>query len=136
VIEIPIHFVGDLHGKIFNLVRIPVLIGLPLMNRFLFLGDCVDRVQYSVEVTALVSQFLEHVAMLRSNHKFAKVNAAYGFKVEVTEFYGAGATRIYDDMNSRFEHMPLTALCCPNIFCIHSGISPLMSSLCQVKSIH
>jgi hypothetical protein len=41
---------------------------------------------------ALVTKFSEHVAMLRGNPEFAKVNAAFGFKAEVTELYGACAT--------------------------------------------
>jgi diadenosine tetraphosphatase ApaH/serine/threonine PP2A family protein phosphatase len=121
------------------LVAIPVFTVLPPMNRFLVLGASVDSGQYSGEVTvlpfALVSKFPEHVAMLRGNPEFAKVNAAYGFKAEATKLYGTAATRIYDDVNSCFEHMPLAALCEPDIFCVQGGISLLMSSLCQVKSI-
>jgi diadenosine tetraphosphatase ApaH/serine/threonine PP2A family protein phosphatase len=31
--------------------------------------------------------------------------------------------------------MPPAALCRPDLFCVHGGLSPLMSSLCQVQSI-
>jgi protein phosphatase len=139
MIDLPVYVVGDLHGNIFDLIRILVMTGIPPTNRFLFLGDYVDRGQYSVEVIvllfALASKFPEHVVMIRGNHEFAKVNAVYGFKSEVDGLYGAAATRIYDDVNFCFEHMPLAALCGSDIFCVHGGISPLMSSLRQLKSI-
>jgi protein phosphatase len=96
MINVPTYVVGDLHGNVFDLIRILVLIGLPPMSRVLLLGDYVDRWQYSVEAIgllfALVSQFPEYVAVLRGNHEFAKANAAYGFKAEVTELYSTGAT--------------------------------------------
>ena len=54
LVQAPVYIVGDLHGNIFDLLRILIMSGLPPGNRFLFLGDYVDRGQYSVEIVMLL----------------------------------------------------------------------------------
>ncbi|OHT06754.1 Ser/Thr protein phosphatase [Tritrichomonas foetus] len=133
----PVYVIGDLHGNIFDLIRILVLSGPPPSNRFLFLGDYVDRGQYSVEIItllfALLSKYPDHFFLLRGNHEFARVNAVYGFKNEVETLYKSNT--LYESINKCFNYMPLAAVVGSQIFCVHGGISPQISSFRQLKRV-
>lgn len=136
-IAAPVYVIGDLHGNIFDLIRILVMSGPPPANRFLFLGDYVDRGQYSVEIVALLFAFMakypQHMFLLRGNHEFERVNSVYGFKNEVEAIYGSQGEELYAQINKCFNYMPLAAVVNGNIFCVHGGISPQVSSYRQLK---
>ena len=138
-IEPPVYVVGDLHGNIFDLIRILVLSGPPPSNRFLFLGDYVDRGQYSIEIIALLFAFMakypQHMFLIRGNHEFERVNTVYGFRQELIDIYGGYSEDLYATVNNCFNYMPLAALVGGDIFCVHGGISPQMSSLRQLKRV-
>ena len=138
-VEPPVYVVGDLHGNIFDLIRILVLSGPPPANRFLFLGDYVDRGQYSVEIIALLFAFMakypQHMFLIRGNHEFERVNTVYGFRQEVDTIYGPAAEDLYTVINKCFNYMPLAALVNKDIFCVHGGISPQVSSYRQLKRV-
>ena len=133
----PIYVIGDLHGNIFDLIRILVLAGPPPLNRFLFLGDYVDRGQFSVEIItllfALLAKYPDHIFLIRGNHEFSRVNAVYGFKEEVETLYKSPT--LYDNINKCFNYMPLAALINGSIFCVHGGISPQISSFRQLRRV-
>ena len=132
----PFYIVGDIHGNIFDLIRILVS-APPPRARFLFLGDYVDRGEYSIEcVTLLFSMMIiypEHVYLLRGNHEFETMNASYGFAAEVTQHYQSKA--LYDAFNDTFAYMPLVATFNNQIICVHGGISPHVKDLAQLKKI-
>jgi protein phosphatase len=133
----PFYIVGDIHGNIFDLLRIFILAGSPPRSRFLFLGDYVDRGEYSVEVVTLLFAFLlaypDHVFLLRGNHEFETMNTAYGFAAEIMSQYQSRA--LYETFNSVFHWMPLVAILDDQIFCVHGGISPHAKSLAQLRKI-
>lgn len=72
----PVVVVGDIHGQYFDLIHMFEKIidprGLNNLN-ILFLGDFVDRGQYSIEVLifllSLKLNFPKSVFMLRGNHE-------------------------------------------------------------------
>lgn len=138
-LPVPIYIVGDLHGNIFDLIRVLVMAGAPPLNRFLFLGDYVDRGQYSVEIIALLfafqAKYPQHMYLIRGNHEFERVNSTYGFKHEVETLYKEEGPRLYELINDCFNYMPLAALISNQIFCVHGGISPQISSWRQLKMI-
>ncbi len=75
----PITVVGDIHGQYYDFEKILDLGGMPAkggevaQNKYLFLGDYVDRGGFSVEVIILLYAFKlnfpNEVLLLRGNHE-------------------------------------------------------------------
>jgi len=76
----PVTVVGDIHGQYYDLQKINELGGLPSknnageeINKYLFLGDYVDRGLFSVEVILLLYtlklNYPESIVLLRGNHE-------------------------------------------------------------------
>ena len=132
-----IYVVGDIHGNIFDLVRILIHVGPPPIGRYLFLGDYVDRGEYSVEVVTLLFAFIsaypEHVFMLRGNHEFDTLNHNYGFFQEVMFQYKSDM--IYNVINDTFNWMPFVAILHNSVFCVHGGIAPKLTDLNQLTKL-
>lgn len=130
-LQAPIYVIGDIHGNLFDLIRIFILCGRPPQSRFLFLGDYVDRGSYSTEVItylfALSLAYPGYVIMLRGNHEFSNINAIYGFKEEVTMLYDTAD--LYDRFNEVFSWLPIAATVNRTILCVHGGPSPLLKDL-------
>lgn len=127
----PIYIVGDLHGNLLDLLRILIFSRTPPTSRFLFLGDYVDRGQFSLEIVALlfalVCAYPNHVYLLRGNHEFEHVNQNYGFQKECQE--QRGGLELWTEVNTAFSYLPLLAIINDQIFCVHGGISPQITSL-------
>ncbi|OHT08527.1 protein phsophatase-2A [Tritrichomonas foetus] len=83
--------VGDLHGHILDLLRIiNKFPQLPEIN-YLFLGDIVDRGQFSLETFILIMLmkilFPTNVFLIRGNHEFSEIFENCGFKQEIEGVY-------------------------------------------------
>jgi len=130
--------VGDIHGQYHDLVRIFEKCGEPggNGNTYLFLGDYVDRGDWSIEVITLL--FLckikhpDKFFLLRGNHEDAKINAMYGFQEECEKRFNA---RVFQFFNTCFCMMPFCSIVNDSLFCVHAGISPSFESLAQINSI-
>jgi protein phosphatase len=138
-VPLPVYVIGDLHGNIFDLLRILLFARPPPKNRFLFLGDYVDRGQYSVEVIvllfALLAKYPAHIFLLRGNHEFDRMNSLYGFKTDVLTLYADFGQEIYAQINNCFQFLPLAAVVGGEIFCVHGGISCQVTSFRQLRSV-
>lgn len=136
-IKPPVYVVGDLHGNIFDLIRILNLARPPPHSSFLFLGDYVDRGQYSVEVVtllfALFNSYPRQIFILRGNHEFEDINQVYGFQTEVLAQFGN--MKLYRKINDTFGWLPLAAIIGQKIFCVHGGISPALKSMDQITGL-
>ena len=133
--------VGDIHGNIRDLVRI-LRCNRPPDKKFLFLGDYVDRGEFSFEVIvllfALSLKYPQHVALLRGNHEFELVNSVYGFKEQMIGLFRS--TEAYDFFNQVFKFLPIAATITSSdgsfSLCVHGGISPQLKSLCQLNELN
>lgn len=129
--------IGDLHGNIFDLMRIMTKITFPLQNNLIFLGDYVDRGHFSVEVVvflfALYCKFPDKVILLRGNHELPDMNGSYGFQDEIIELYQRDA--LWYTFNNVFSYMPFGCLINQNIFCVHGGISSNLKTLDQILEL-
>lgn len=127
----PIYVIGDIHGNIYDLLRVFIFAKPPPASRFLFLGDYVDRGQYSMEVLALLFclqlAYPEHIYLIRGNHEFEGVNSFYGFQSEINSQYGNST--LYDIANTVFGWLPIAAKVNEDIFCVHGGLSPNLTKM-------
>jgi protein phosphatase len=133
----PIHIVGDLHGHLLDLIRILHHQGLPPAVHYLFLGDIVDRGQFSLETVTLV--FLlkltwpRHVHIIRGNHEFESVCSSGGFHGEITRVYSD--VQVFRAFVRAFSQLPLAARISSSIFCVHGGLHPDFQRVEQIRCI-
>jgi serine/threonine-protein phosphatase PP1 catalytic subunit len=117
--------VGDIHGQYYDLLRIFEEVGHPPDQKFLFLGDYIDRGPQNIETIALLLVYKilypEHVFLLRGNHETSDVNALHGFKSECSSRY---SPRLWTIFNEVFDVLPIAASIGHKIFACHGGISP------------
>lgn len=150
-INSPAIVIGDLHGSIIDLLRIFQIYGLAnLFNnctdpnlisetqRFIFLGDYVDRGQFSVEVIALLFSafclFPNNIVLLRGNHEFAAVCSNYGFKDELLDHPANYSPELYKMINDTFAFLSYSAIINDHIFCVHGGISQELKALSDIEN--
>lgn len=129
--------VGDIHGNLHDLLRVFIYGGNPKNTKYLFLGDYVDRGQYSIEtIVYLLNMFVtypENISLIKGNHEIAEVNKNYGFLKEVSHTYGEES--VYNHVNEVFSYLPLAAVLDGNIFCVHGGLDPNLNTVQQIARI-
>ncbi|KAK0415373.1 hypothetical protein QR680_011912 [Steinernema hermaphroditum] len=146
-IEAPIVICGDIHGQFHDLLRIFLTEGLPNDNisnkqRYLFLGDYVDRGPQSLEVVLLLFclkvRYPNDFFLLRGNHEYNGING----RQKRTWFYGECVATLGDKANPIFSHtnaifncLPVAAIVADRIFCVHGGISPFLTNMNQIRNI-
>lgn len=128
--------VGDIHGNVDDLIRIFQKQGYPPAQKYIFLGDYVDRGEFSVEVLLLLYSlkylFPEHIYLIRGNHESESVTSFYGFKIECSRKY---SQKLYFRFNESFLYLPIAAVVNQKYFCVHGGISPQTSNLTDLAKI-
>lgn len=136
-LDAPLTIVGDLHGNIRDLLRIFLTAKLPPATSYLFLGDYVDRGEYSVEVfvllLALLAKYQDRVFLLRGNHEFRDICANYGFRDEILTLYQNDT--LFTKFLSVMDVLPIAAVVNNSIFCVHGGLSPALTNLSQIEEI-
>ena len=133
--------VGDLHGHVFDLIKIFKNYGLPPDQSFIFLGDIVDRGDYSLTVVTLIfclkAKYPNNVYLLRGNHEFRSVCSNSGFLDEIKKIYKEENeyNMIFDAFIEVFNILPLAACINNNYICVHGGIGPKFQKIDQLKNI-
>jgi diadenosine tetraphosphatase ApaH/serine/threonine PP2A family protein phosphatase len=136
VLESPIVICGDIHGQYEDLVELFRNSGDHTVQKYLFMGDYVDRGYYSVNTFLLLAisklQYRGHYYLLRGNHESRSVTRMYGFYTEIITNYGHAA--LWNQFMSVFDLLPYAALIDNNIFSVHGGLSPKLSLVEQLLS--
>ncbi|XP_024081114.1 uncharacterized protein LOC106669357 isoform X2 [Cimex lectularius] len=128
----PVYILGDIHGNYHDLFSFEQFfwglgINLSPMS-VLFLGDYVDRGEYSVEVVGyLFAQKLQNfrrVFLLRGNHEIRDVQKNFTFYSECLRKFDRLGKQMWETINNVFDCLPLAARIDNKIFCCHGGIPP------------
>lgn len=139
-LEAPLYIFGDIHGQFSDLIHFLEMCGLPPDNKFLFLGDYVDRGNNSIEVCMLLFAmklvFPDAIYLIRGNHECPEVNRLYGLYSECESRFGtADKDIVFNKINEVLCALPLCAVVNNKIFCVHGGISPHLNKLDDIAAI-
>ncbi|KAJ6254803.1 serine/threonine-protein phosphatase 2b catalytic subunit alpha [Anaeramoeba flamelloides] len=135
----PVVIFGDLHGKFYDLLNYIDTMGEcdQKTNKFLFLGDYVDRGFFGIEIIfylfALKICLPNACYLLRGNHECRNLTTFFNFKNEVLEKYDED---IYNHITDAFDCLPLAAIVDSQFFCVHGGISPKLKHVEQINNIN
>ena len=136
-IQSPCIVVGDIHGQILDLIRILKQFGLPDKQRYVFLGDIVDRGEFSVEtlVSVLLLKVIwpDNVFIIRGNHEFQFLCSQCGFMSQMIACFDN--PDLYQASAVAFDHLPLAVLIDNEMLCVHGGIGPLLTRLEDIRTI-
>jgi diadenosine tetraphosphatase ApaH/serine/threonine PP2A family protein phosphatase len=131
-IDCSVHVVGDIHGSFHDLIRI--FREHTLVPNYLFLGDYVDRGQFSLEsillLFTLTLNYPGQFNLLRGNHEFRSISANYGFRAELHKIY---PDSVFDSFCETFSWMPLAAIIQNRYFCVHGGIGPHIQTIADIE---
>ncbi|OHT10006.1 Ser/Thr protein phosphatase [Tritrichomonas foetus] len=132
--------VGDIHGHILDLFRIFRKFGHPPKQTYLFLGDIVDRGEFSSEtaiyILLLKCLFPNSVYVIRGNHEFSKMWENSGFNLELTQIYGQEKVDLaIHQFEKVFSFLPLAAIVNDTNICLHGGIGPDFTDINSLNSI-
>ena len=135
----PVIICGDLHGQFYDLLELfKKSGGPPPEQKFIFLGDYIDRGSNSVETIELLiclkCLYPDKTVLIRGNHESRNISFIYGFYDEINRKYGN--SQPWKLFNEIFDLMPLCAVIDKNIFCVHGGLSPLITTIDQIRLIN
>lgn len=133
----PVTVVGDIHGQYHDLLKILEVGGNPESNKYLFLGDYVDRGMFSLEVLlilySLKINFPSTIIMLRGNHESRQMTSMFSFRKEC--LYKQDL-EIYDAIMLSFDTIPLACVLNNSFLCVHGGIGPELKTLRDINNIN
>jgi diadenosine tetraphosphatase ApaH/serine/threonine PP2A family protein phosphatase len=127
VVQSPVIICGNIHGQYEDLQELFRLCD-PSKDRFVFMGDYVDRGKYSLNTFLLLVtyklQYPSQYYLLRGNHESRQVTQQYGFQQEILASYGH--TSLWVKAMDVFDLLPYASLVDGDVFSVHGGLSPRM----------
>lgn len=134
----PCIIVGDVHGQLLDLFRILKSFPLPPSSKYIFLGDLVDRGQFSTETVTLTLilkvLYPQNIYIIRGNHEFGEIFQRSDFLAELLEIY-PNDTQLSQKFENTFSQIPLSAIIDDESILIHGGIGPSINDTESITSI-
>lgn len=142
----PVIVFGDIHGNLRDLMVYERLFWKSYPSilpwNYVFLGDYVDRSEYSLEtILYLMCQKIvcrHKFFLIRGNHEFRNVNREFSFRKELLGNFGPeDGEEIWNLMNRVFDFMPMCAVINNKVFCCHGGVpaSAIPGQVCTMKEL-
>ena len=136
-VSAPVTLCGDIHGQFYDLLELFWIGGEIPDTNYIFIGDFVDRGYNSVETFELLMcykiKYPSHITLLRGNHESRQVTMVYGFLDEIIRKYGNSNPWTY--FMEVFDLLPLAAIIENKVLCVHGGLSPLIRTIDQIRTI-
>ena len=134
----PVTIVGDIHGQFYDLKEIFRLGENPgTMTKYLFLGDYVDRGNYSLEVIlvlyALKISFPNEVFLLRGNHECKLMTVTHNFRTDCLDRYDQEVYAMFIDS---FNNLPISCIINGKYLAVHGGLSPQVESILEINEVN
>jgi diadenosine tetraphosphatase ApaH/serine/threonine PP2A family protein phosphatase/Ca2+-binding EF-hand superfamily protein len=145
-VPLPCRVYGDIHGQLLDLLEFFNAFSWPDKRRgdifsmnYVFLGDFVDRGNYSCDVISLLFSlkilYPTKIFLVRGNHEDRLMNVNYGFQSDCVRKFAHEGEDIWERVNDVFEFLPIAALVEGLILCIHGGIGDSISTLDDLRGI-
>uniref|UniRef100_A0A6B2L187 Serine/threonine-protein phosphatase n=1 Tax=Arcella intermedia TaxID=1963864 RepID=A0A6B2L187_9EUKA len=136
----PVVVVGDIHGQFYDLLTLFTKAGEPELNKYLFLGDYVDRGVFSFECMIylffLKLALPDRIFLIRGNHETRAMTAIHSFKDEILHKFDE---EIYNHFMKVFDAFPIAAVLTNaqgDFFCCHGGLSPLITTIEEIEKFN
>mmetsp|Transcript_29133 Transcript_29133/g.28849 ORF Transcript_29133/g.28849 Transcript_29133/m.28849 type:complete len:412 (+) Transcript_29133:180-1415(+) len=133
----PLLVIGDIHGQFFDLLKILELGGSPEKNKYLFLGDYVDRGAFALEVIILIYclklNYPDLVFLLRGNHECRQLTSYFTFRMECIQKYDS---EVYEKIMDSFDCLPVAATVNDNFLSVHGGLSPHLKNIRDIDQVY
>jgi len=131
----PVTVCGDIHGQFYDLVELFRKGGEIPKTNYVFMGGFVDRGHHSVETLQLLlcykARYPQSITLLRGNHECRQVTQVYGFYDECFRKYGSANAWKY--CTEVFDYLTLACVIDGSVLCVHGGLSPVISTLDQIR---